>query len=1121
MLENFKKLNITLGWLVFAIATTVYFLTLEPTASFWDCGEYIATSVKLQVGHPPGAPLFQLVGNFMSQFAFGDVSRQALMVNAVSALSSSFTILFLFWTITYLAKKLALKSGELTSGKAMAILGSGAVGALAYTFSDSFWFSAVEGEVYAMSSFITAATFWMVLKWEGAVDTDKYANRWLVLIAFMVGLSVGVHILVFLIIPAIGMVYYFKLNPNPTTKGFVIANIASMGVLGFVFAVLIPFMLKLFGSVELAFVNKLGLPFNVGTIFTVIILTVTFVLGLRVTHKDSLTKKEENRFFVVGIVIGAIALITFFLNGDYKNGILSAVLLMGFFFLITRYHNRINHHLVNQAILAIVFIMIGYSSFLTLAVRSNANTPIDENNPEDAMSLLAYYNREQYGDWPKLYGKSFNATVSRTEPYLDGNPAYQKGYAVSNASGQEIISFREKFEAEDYIAKSGKDLSIDGRYIVSDQRKLTKPNYDKKYNVFFPRMWSDDGGHVKNYLKIIGKRKTDFYNIDAQGREAGPKRAPTLGENMNFFFTYQLGHMYWRYFMWNFAGRQNDSQGRMELTKGNWISGIKPLDEMRLGPQDNLPSLIKDNPAHNKYYLLPFLLGVFGLVFQFTKDKKDAWSILLFFLFTGAAVVIYTNQKPFEPRERDYAFVGSFYVFAIWIGLGVLGLFELLKEHQKKTGIAVALTAALLVLVPGIMASENWDDHTRANRYTARDVARAYLDSCDDDAILFTNGDNDTFPLWYVQEIEGYRTDVRVVNLSLLNTDWYIDQMKRTTYDGKAVPFSFDWNQYKQGTRDVLYFDGSDPKKSKQRILAQDFIKQTKRDDNGVKKELGFGKKVHTYRYKKLRLPVDKSQVLSNNVVAAKDTAKILDFIDWNLGGSYLAKRDLMVVDLIANNNWERPIYFSITVGNSKSSYFWLTDYFRLEGLAYRFVPIKNPVSGNSYEYGIVDTDIMYDNFMNKYTWGNMEVDGVYLDETNRRLSYNMRNISGRLAKELVKQGENEKAIAVCDRAMEKMPVSKFYYNYFLLGIIEAYYDAGADEKARVIVDGFSAAMEEEIRYYAQFRGQKKKAIEGDIGMAGQLMQTMAQLVQRYEVQTGKIQKNDIQDRFMQISQGL
>ena len=1119
MLENYKKLNNTLGWLVFAIATTVYFLTLEPTASFWDCGEYIATSVKLQVGHPPGAPLFQLVGNFLSQFAFGDVTRQAVMVNALSALSSSFTILFLFWTITYLAKKLAVKTGELTNAKVMAIMGSGAVGALAYTFSDSFWFSAVEGEVYAMSSFMTAATFWMVLKWEEAVDTDKYANRWLVLIAFMVGLSVGVHILVFLTIPAIGMVYYFKKYPEHTTKGFVFANVASVGVLAFVFAILIPFLLKLFGGVELAFVNTFGLPFNVGTIFTVVMLTVTFALGLRVTHKDSLTKDEENRFFLVGIVIGAISLIAFVLNGDYKNGFLSALLLIGFFFLITRYHNRINHELVNQAILAIVFIMIGYSSFLTLAVRSNANTPIDENNPEDAMSLLAYYNREQYGDWPKLYGKTFNATVARNEPYVDGTPSFQKGYAVMNAEGKEVISFREKFEAEDYVAKSGKDLDIKGRYIVSDQRKLTKPNYDDKFKVLFPRMWSDDGNHIKNYIKISGKRRTDFYNIDANGREVGPKRPPTLGENVNFFFTYQLGHMYWRYFMWNFAGRQNDSQGRMELTKGNWISGIKPLDELRLGPQDNLPSLIKDNPAHNKYYLLPFLLGVFGLVYQAKKDKRDAWAILLFFVFTGIAVVFYTNHKPFEPRERDYAFVGSFYVFAIWIGLGVIGIFESLKANQKKMGIAAALSVALLVLVPGIMAAENWDDHTRANRYTARDVAKAYLDSCEKDAILFTNGDNDTFPLWYVQEVEGYRTDVRVVNLSLLNTDWYIDQMKRTTYDGKAVPFSFDWNQYKQGTRDVLYFDGSANVKG--RWYAKDFVDYAKRDDNQVKKELGFGKKVHTYPVRKLRVPIDKEQVMSNNVVSEADTAKVVDYIDWNLGGSYLAKRDLMVVDLIANNNWERPIYFSITVGNSKSSFFWLTDYFRLEGLAYRFVPIKNETPANAYEYGIVDTDIMYDNFMNKYEWGNMEVEGVYLDETNRRLSYNMRNISGRLAKELVKKGENEKAIAVCDRAMEKMPVSKFYYNYFMLGMIEAYYEAGADDKARVIVDGFTDAMEEEILYYAQFDGEKRRLVDGDVGMAGQLMQTMAQLVQRYEVQTGKIQNNDIQERFIAISQAL
>jgi hypothetical protein len=576
--------------------------------------------------------------------------------------------------------------------------------------------------------------------------------------------------------------------------------------------------------------------------------------------------------------------------------------------------------------------------------------------------------------------------------------------------------------------------------------------------------------------------------------------------------------MYWRYFMWNFAGRQNDTQGRMEVTKGNWISGIKPIDAIRLGPQDNLPGVIKDNPAHNKYYLLPFLLGVFGLVFQAKKDKKDAWSIFLFFLFTGIAVVFYTNHKPFEPRERDYAFVGSFYVFAIWIGLGVIGIFESLKGQMQKGGIAAALSLALIVMVPGIMAAENWDDHTRANRYTARDVAKAYLDSCEEGAILFTNGDNDTFPLWYVQEVEGYRTDVRVVNLSPLNTDWYIDQMKRAVYeDGKPVPFTFDWNQYKQGTRDVLYFDGSAGVKG--RWYAKDFIEYTKRNDNQVMKSLGFGKKVHTYPVRKLRVPIDKQQVLDNNVVAEKDTAQIMDYIDWNLGGSYLAKRDLMVVDLIANNNWERPIYFSITVGNSKSSYFWLTDYFRLEGLAYRFVPIKNAKADNPYEYGFVDTDRMYDNFMNQYKWGNMEVEGVYLDETNRRLSYNMRNIAGRLAKELIAKGEVARGVEICDRAMEKMPVSKFYYNYFLLGIIEAYYEAGEVDKARVIVNGFTDAMEADIIYYSQFKGSRRGDVDSEMNMAAQLMQTMAQLVQRYEVTTGKIQKNDIQERFINISQ--
>lgn len=1064
MIQNYKKINNIAGWAVFAIALFVYVSTVEPTVSFWDCGEYIATSVKLQVGHPPGAPFFQLTGAALSELAFGNVEMQAFWVNMLSVLSSAFTILFLFWTITALAKKLAKKYGDLDDAKVWTILGAGAVGALAYTFSDSFWFSAVEGEVYAMSSFFTAAAFWAVLKWEEAMDeSDHYANRWLVLIAFMVGLSVGVHILVFLTIPAIGMVYYFKKYPNkkgdPKTvitpsgkqmsaaRGFVIANAASIGILGFVFAILIPTILKLFGMMEILFVNNIGLPFNSGTIFVFLILSGAAVYGLR------WTKKKDKP-------------------------------------------------LLNQAILAMIFLMIGYSSFIMLAIRSNANTPIDENNPEDALSLLDYYNRKQYGDWPKFYGKSYNAEYDRKDPFTDESPTYVRGYAVMDGDRQ-IKGFRERTEADAFVASSNKGYSIDAKYIVSNDGRYAVPNYDKKYIGFFPRIWNDDPQYTENYVKIAGIKNRN--------------KKPTLAQNVGFFFEYQLGYMYMRYFMWNFSGRQSDEQGRYEMTKGNWITGIPFIDEFRLGPQKDLPKFIKENKGHNAYYALPLILGLIGMFFHFKQDKKDAWTVLLFFVFTGIAVVMYTNHKPFEPRERDYAFVGSFYAFAIWIGLGVVSLFELLRANMKKPSTAILVSVACLILVPGIMAKENWDDHDRSNRYVAREIAKAYLDSCEPNAILFTNGDNDTFPLWYVQEVEGYRTDVRVVNLSLLNTDWYIDQMRRKTYDGEPVPFSFGWDQYKQGTRDVIYYQDIG---IKGRWMIDDFLKWVKRDDEKVKFTAMQTKKLQFYPVKKLRVPINKQQVIANNVVRQEEQDKIVDYIDWDLQGGLLSKRDLMVVDLIANNDWTRPIYFSITVGNSRKAFFWLDQYFQLEGLAYRFTPVKRKRMQQGIDYGEVNTEVMYNNLMNKFSFGNMELEDVYLDETSRRLTYNLRTIYGRLANKLVEEGQNEKALEVCNYAMSKMPVEKYGFDYFILGLLEAYYKAGDAETARKYIEMFADDLDEELAYYAQFRGRDRKGITQEIQSAGQYYQMIFSFVQQNEIrkpmtQQG-LQENDIFQRYQQ-----
>ena len=1025
---NYKKLNNILGWAVFGIATLTYALTIEPTSSFWDCGEYIATSVKLQVGHPPGAPFFQLMGNLFAQFASGPES-QAMMVNMLSALSSSFSILFLFWTITALGAKIMGGVKNLEGSNAIAVLGAGAVGALAYTFSDSFWFSAVEGEVYAMSSFFTAAAFWAVLKWEQAIDEeDVYANRWLILIAYLVGLSVGVHILVFLTIPAIAMIYYFKKYKNVTRNSFIVANGVSIAILALVFAFIIPLVLKMFSSLEITFVNTFGLPFNSGTVASILILVGASVGGLMWAKKN-------------------------------------------------------DKPLISQSIMAVVFIVLGYSTFIILAIRSNANTPIDENNPEDAMSLLAYYNREQYGDWPVLYGKSFNAPYDKKEPFTDGEPFYQKGFAVMKGK-KEVAGFRERANAEAYVAEKGGNLVIEGKYLLTDDRKASVPNYDPKYEGLFPRIWNDDPQYRQNYINIMGIKN--------------PDKPITLAQNIRFFFDYQVGKMWFRYFMWNFSGRQNDAQFRGEITKGNWITGIPFFDSFRLIPQKDLPEAKKNDPSRNTYFMLPFLLGIFGLYYQYKKAPKDGWVITLFFLLTGIAIVIYTNHKPYEPRERDYAFVGSFYAYAIWIGLGALGLYDVLRTKLNPSTAAYGVLAVTLLAVPGRMAAENWDDHDRSNRYTARDIAKAYLDSCEPNAILFTNGDNDTFPLWYVQEVEGYRTDVRVVNLSLLNTDWYIDQQRRKAYDGEPVPFSFDWTQYKMGTRDVLYFRG--PVNNK-RWDINDVITWVKRNDDGVKFRAGDSKKLHKFPVKKFRVPIDKEAVYANGVIDRADSASVVDHIDWNWKSNIMPKRDLMVVDLIANNNWERPIYFSITVGQNPKAYFWLTEYFRLEGMAYRFVPVKNTRPTTGINYGTVDSDIMYDNLMNKFEWGNMELPDVYLDETNRRLSYNLRTIYGRLANQLIEEGQNDRAVEVLDRAMGKMPTEKFGFNYFVFGIIDAYYKAGAIDKAHAITEDFADFLDDELQYYGNFDRKERKWVENEYRTDLQFYQMLMQNVQNYESQ--------------------
>jgi len=998
-MKNYQKLNNIIGWFVFAIATFTYVATIEPTASFWDCGEYIATSFKLMVGHPPGAPLFQLIGRVFSLLAFGDVTKVAMWVNVMSALCSSFTILFLFWSITMIAKKIVLRSGAMDQNKMMAVFGSAVVGSLAYAFSDTFWFSAVEGEVYAMSSFLTALVFWMMLKWEVEAD-DKYSFRWIILISYIMGLSIGVHLLNLLTIPALVLLYYFK-KYTFSVKGFIKASVFSLFLLVLVQNIIIPWVVKMDWLFEKFFVNALGLPFNVGSVVYFVLLISAIVWGLYYTHK----------------------------------------------------HKKV---VANTAILCFTFLIMGYSSFFMLIIRSNANTPINENSPTDALGLQAYLAREQYGDWPILYGPYFNAPVVGRE---DGNPVYKKD-------------------------------TLKNQYVIVDERKGIIPQYDERFMTFFPRMHGTRADQISAY-KSFGDIKGIPIEVSQQGGKRETLYRPTFSENLKFFFTYQIGHMYLRYFMWNFAGRQNDIQGEGNPTEGNWISGIKFLDEMRLGPQAGIPDGLANNKGRNKYYLLPLILGLIGFFFHVKKDYKDSIVVTLLFVMTGLAIIVYLNQTPYQPRERDYAYAASFYAFAIWIGLGVLALIEYLNKLIKTPYSVVLCTALTLLLVPGIMAKENWNDHTRAKRYTARDVALNYLESCAPNAILFTNGDNDTFPLWYLQEVEGIRTDVKVCNLSLLNTDWYIDNMMRhKTYKADPIPVSMTPDKYIQGTRDVVYI--IEDERLKDYVEVRNVINFCTKDENRYPTPSG---PIDYSPTSKFKLTVDSLAVMQTKTLPVKDTGLIVPAVEWTYNGSVIMKNNLIVLDILANNNWKRPIYFAITTG--KESYIGLEDYFQLEGLAYRFVPVK--YESKDGQIGRINTTIMYDNMMNKFKWGNMNDPDVNLNEDNIRLAMNFRNNFARLANALLDENKVDSAKAVLDRCFEVMPEKTIPYNYYVYPLAEAYYKAGAFDKGNAISERLINISESELKYYFSFNNKFAAAVDKDKQFALGILQRINQIASRYQ----------------------
>ncbi|MFO8128281.1 MAG: DUF2723 domain-containing protein [Bacteroidales bacterium] len=1031
-MRSYRKLNNLIGWIVFLIASLVYILTSEPTTSFWDCGEYIATAYKLQVGHPPGAPFFQLAGRFFSLFAFGDVTLVARMVNTMSALSSSFTILFLFWTITLLAKKLL---PPVNKANMWAVFAAGAVGALTYTFTDSFWFSAVEGEVYAMSSFFTAVVFWAALRWEAVAD-EKHANRWLILIAYLMGLSIGVHLLNLLAIPAITFVVYFRKYQKLSFWRFVLVLLIAFLVLSAIMYGVIPETVTLFASTEMLFVNTLGLPFHSGTVFFALLLISLLVVSLvyvRSEHKQLLK--------AVYILSGVMALLFLLESRSAGSLIFRMAVLTGIFWFF--HWSRRKRPLQQTVILALTFILIGYSSFLMLVIRSNANTPINENSPRDAISLLSYLNREQYGDWPILYGNYYNAPIVEEKP---GRPVYMRS--------------DEK-----------------GRYVVKDKNAHGVAVYDKQYTTLFPRMWNNtDPKYAAGYKKWAGIQS-----------DPNNKHIPSFGENLRYFFSYQLDHMYWRYFLWNFVGRQNGIQGHGGLVNGNWLSGINFIDEMRLGPQDNMPDNLRSK-ARNTYYFLPLLLGMLGLVHQFSRRYKDGIVVVLLFIMTGIAIVVYLNQHAPQPRERDYAYAASFYAFAIWIGLGVLSLAHLLRKFLK-AGIAVA--AAFLVAaiaVPANMAWENWDDHDRSGRYTALEMAKSYLNNCAPNAILFTNGDNDTFPLWYAQEVEGIRTDVRVCNMSLLSGDWYIQQMEYKTYGSDPVPFSLEFDQYKNGTRDVVYLIENENLK--------DFVdlKEIFRilRNNEEKLKITSGGKVYDYfPAKKFLIRVDSATVVDNGTVPPEYSGEITD-LKWTIDRVGIQKNQLMILDFLTHNDWERPVYFSSTTG--EDAYLGLQDYFAQEGMTYRLMPVKRP--GPDPQTGWIDTDVLYENLVEE-TWVDMTDPGQYMSEDHIRSSMNLRNVYGRLALALVHEKKYDSAVVVCDKITTMIPNETISYDFFVIPVADAYYEAGETEKGDAILETMLEMYSGNIEYYFSFTGNKAEKVDRKRQQNLAIMQEIAKTARR------------------------
>ena len=1041
---NFNKWNTITGWCVFAIALLTYTLTVEPTMSFWDCGEYIATSAKLEVGHPPGAPLYQMIGAFFAMFAI-DNTHVALMVNMMSVFSSAFTILFMFWSSSMILKKIISQFSELDKNNSIVILGSSFVGALAYTFSDSFWASAVEAEVYAMASLFIALLFWLGLRWEQDMDSPR-GNKWLLIISLVVGLTFGVHFMALLTIPAIGFLYYFKHYKEVTVKNFIIANIVVIAILLFIFKLLLPLTMAFFGKTEVFMVNNLGMPFDSGTIFVVLLLIAFFYFGLKYTHAKGLV-----------------------------------------------------HY--NTLLLCILFILIGFSTWMMLPIRANANTVINENKPSDAREVLAYYNREQYGSNPLFYGPQYTeafAGLDKDKPYLDKAPNYERNYKTGK---YDIVNnFKNAEQNSDDAQKtilprlwSGENIENYINFTNPPEFRLN-PDYPyeddlQKYGIDPSQLSEEDYNKATAQLKAeLEKTVTEFRQayaqkqIDNEGyvkflRSYGDYlivEKPATSDNLRFMVEYQFGYMYFRYLMWNFVGRQSDIQGRYDNQDGNWLSGITFIDELHLGSQQNLPSDILNNKGRNVYFFLPLILGLIGLMFHASKDRKSFYVLLVLFLFMGLALKIYLNERPFEPRERDYALVGSFYVFAIWIGFGVYALYDSARNYLAPKIAGPVIIAASLLAVPVLMACQNWDDHDRSDRYTATALAKAYLNSCDPNAILYTIGDNDTFPLWYAQEIEHIRTDVKIVNTSLFMTDWYIDQMKTKTYESSPLPISFEHSEY---VGDKLDYVAHIPK-TESRWDIKDFINFIKNPKSTV--EMQNGQTIHFYPTNKIRIPIDKNAIIKNKVVAPKFNDSIVPYIDLDIKGNALYKNRLMMLDVLANNNWKRPIYFSPGAFDDED-YLWLKSYLQLEGMVYKLVPIRTKIDKdtNPMDMGGIDADKMYSIVM-KWDWGNSDGD-IYHDPETRKNSISYRSVLARLTDKLIAEGKMAKAKDVINLAMTKMPLEKFGYYSMVEPFAKGYYQVGEKAKAQELLSKLVAKYQENLNYYGKLGLSDQNDIAIDI----------------------------------------